>query len=287
MSEAELKRSRRACRELTRRTARNFYYSFRVLPRPKHRDMCSLYAFMRRTDDIADADRPAAERRAGLDEWWGRTAAALDGGDVDDPLLPAVAEMVGRVGIDPDLLAAVVAGCRQDTEPVAVRTRSELEEYCYRVAGAVGLCCVRVWGFDESRAAEVERLSIQTGFAFQLTNILRDLKEDAANGRLYLPREDLRGVTVADLAAQSGPPSGTMRDVVVGHAVAAGEAYRESAALLPLLSRDGRRVLAAMRSIYGGLLAEIGRRDHDVFSGRVRLSAGRKLLAAWRASRLP
>ena len=287
MSDAELKRSRRACRALTRRTARNFYYSFRVLPREKHRDMCSLYAFMRRTDDIADADRPAAERRAGLDVWWERTTAALDGRETDDPLLPAVTEMVGRVGIDPDHLAAVVAGCRQDTEPVAIRTRRELDEYCYRVAGAVGLCCVRVWGFDESRAAEVERLSIQTGFAFQLTNILRDLKEDAANGRVYLPREDLRGVTVEELAGQTGPPEGSVRAVVIDHAAAASDAYRESEALLPLLSRDGRRVLAAMRSIYGGLLAEIERRDYDVFSRRIRLRAWRKLLAALRASRLP
>ena len=275
--------ARSVCRTVARRTGRNFYYAFRVLPRDKHADMCALYAFMRKTDDLADAASPAADRRARLDVWRADLDAALSGRPADNLFLLATADLVARRGVEAEHLHAVIDGCVQDTEPVAIATRADLEAYCYRVAGAVGLCCVRVWGFDASRAAEVERLSVETGRAFQLTNILRDVAEDAANGRVYLPAESLGGLTLADLRAAGSPPAAEVREVIAAHAAEARAAYERSAALLPLLSRDGRRVLWAMRSIYGGLLAEIERRDCDVFAGRVRLPSWRKLAAAARA----
>ena len=292
---AAVLRAQDACRELTRRTARNFYYTFAVLPRDKHRDMCTLYAFMRRTDDLADSDRPADDRRGDLTAWRAALDASLtaatrspsyrDAADAD-LYLPAVAEMILRRGVRTEYLHAVIDGCLQDTTAVALQTSEELREYCYRVAGAVGLCCVRVWGYDDRHEAEVHRLSIDTGYAFQMTNILRDLREDARQGRMYLPAEAVGGVTVQMLAEAAGRPSGELADLVRHFAADAAAAYERSADLLPLLSRDGRRVLTAMRLIYGGLLRKIRRREYDVFSGRVRLSRLQKLRAVWTASRV-
>ena len=283
---ARLTLAQSMCRFLARRTGRNFYYAFRVLPRDKHADMCTLYAFMRKTDDLADSDAPASRRRQLLDQWRADLDAALAGEPAANLFLLATAEMVARRGIEAAHLHAVIDGCLQDTRPVAVDTPQALHAYCYHVAGAVGLCCVRVWGFDDRQAEAVRELSIETGYAFQLTNILRDLKEDAAAGRVYLPSSTLGGFTAADLRDQSGPPTGRLREVLDVQLKTAKDAYERSAALLPLLSRDGRRVLSAMRAIYGGLLNEIERRELDVFTRRVRLPAWRKLMAAARASRL-
>lgn len=293
-----LEESRVACRELTRATAKNFGITFRVLPRDQARDMQTLYAFMRRTDDLSDCDEPVEQRRADLNRWREsfHAAAANEITKADwqhDDLLPAVGDLIQRRRLDTEHFDAVIAGCLQDTYPVSIQTADELEAYCYRVAGAVGLCCIGIWGYrgqslagseDDKRKAEA--FAVRTGFAFQLTNILRDVAEDASNGRCYLPESDLRRFDVEfdalEAAASNRKITEPIRRLVIHEVGIARAAYDESAPLAEFLSHPGRRILTAMRLVYGRLLDEIEHLDGDVFSSRVRVSRLRKLVAILR-----
>jgi phytoene synthase len=263
------------CRRLTRRTAGNFGYAFWALPIEERRAMDALYAFLRLTDDIGDeptCDLPTRQRQ--LDAWRHDLQSALGGACVDHPVWPAVVDVVQRYDIPPRHLATVIEGVAMDLVPRPFETFCQLSDYCYHVAGAVGLCCIRIWG---CRDANAEPYAVDCGLAFQLTNILRDLGEDAAQGRIYLPLEDLRrfGYTVEDLSARR--TSREFRHLMAFEAERAWSCYRSSARLLDYLSPAGCKVLQIMRKIYAGLLREIERREFDVFSRRVRLPTWRKL----------
>jgi len=270
--------SYRYCRRLARRTGRNFYFSFLTLPKPLLRDMCALYAFMRVTDDLGDdLSHSREERAAALTSWRSELAAALDGESVEHPVLPALADVVQRHEIPVDYIEAVITGVEMDLDPQGFETFDDLQFYCDHVAGAVGLCCIHIWGFHDPAAKE---RALDCGRAFQLTNILRDLGEDARMGRVYLPQEDLDqfGYTVEDLA--SGARNTHFRDLMIFEVIRARDFYTRSLALHAMLEPPGRPILAAMLKIYGGLLQEIERRDYDVFSQRVGLSLPRKSLIA-------
>jgi 15-cis-phytoene synthase len=267
---------------LARRTAGNFYFSFLTLPGGMLRDMCVLYAFMRLSDDLGDDDTvPPAERAARLDRWQASLEQALHGGPFAHQVFPALVELVERKQIPPQYLFDVLAGVRMDLEPTGFETFEDLEKYCYHVAGTVGLCCIHVWGFHGEEA--VPR-AIDCGTAFQLTNILRDLGEDAAAGRVYLPRVDLErfGYTAGDLAARCRDARFT--ELMRFQVARAREYYARAAGLLERLDPPGRAVAAAMLGIYGGLLEKIERRRFDVFSRRITLSRARKLAIAVRAT---
>src|SRR5438105_3636026 len=182
-----LVRSYAYCERLARREAGNFYHAFRVLPRPQQRAMCALYAFLRVTDDLADAPGPAADKRARLADWRRQLTAALDGHD-RHRLHPALRHTVQSYHIPRQYLDDVLDGVAMDLDPVHYPTFGDLYRYCYRVASAVGLACIHIWGFTDEQAKAYAEAA---GVAFQLTNILRDLGEDAGRGRVYLPREDL------------------------------------------------------------------------------------------------
>lgn len=278
------------CVALSKRTARNFYYSFLTLPRDRFRAMCVLYAFMRVTDDLGDepdriappetnAQQPAA-RAAGLAAWRQSLRRALDEAAFDHPALPAVADLLRRYAIPRELLEAVISGVEMDLGEVSFNTFPELETYCYHVAGAVGLACIHIWGFHDERARTA---AIDCGTAFQLTNILRDVKEDALLGRLYLPREDLArfGCTAADLSR--GVQTEAFPALMEFEVRRAREYYRRARTLFPFLDPPGRPILETMIGIYEGLLDEIERRQYDVFTRRVQLSRWRKLAIAGRA----
>lgn len=285
-----LDESRRLCRRIARSTGRNFYWSFLTLPRPLYRDMCVLYAFMRITDDIGDDESlPLADRRERLVDWRRRLSAALDGdapaaGTQSGPpaasapeVLPALQELVRRRAIPGEYLFDVIDGVASDLTPRTFATFAELDRYCYQVAGAVGLCCIHVWGF---RGEEAPARAVECGTAFQLTNILRDLVEDSRRGRVYLPREDLERFGVTGEALSRGDNIERVRELLAFEAARAREYYRRGAALLPCLERPGRAILATMFRIYRGLLDEIERRGFDVFTQRVELSRWSKLRAA-------
>lgn len=266
------------CNALARRSASSFYYSFLLLSKPRRRAMCALYAFLRHTDDLADGDAPIEARREALARWRGSLLAAMDG-RYDDPLWPALADTVSDYAIPLERLTAAIDGAEMDLTRTSYQTAAELETYCDLVASQVGLACLRIWGCTVPAAEAPARLC---GIAFQWTNILRDLGEDAARGRVYLPQEDLDrfGYTAADLRA--GVRDERFRGLMQ-HEIARNERYYdEGAELVRWLDPEGRRVFGSMRAVYRALLAEIKRRDGDVLSARVRLSKWRKMRIATR-----
>lgn len=266
------------CRQVTRRTASNFYYAFLVLPRPKRRAMCALYAFSRLTDDLGDNPGPIEKRREALGRWRRSLERGLMG-DFDAPIFPALLDTIERYDLPVARLHELIDGVEMDLERSEYQTFDELRDYCYKVAATVGLCCIHIWGFRDQAAIEP---AVQCGIAFQLTNILRDLKEDAAAGRVYLPQDELRrfGYTVDDL--RRGVVDGRLRNLMRFQIERAEGFYRDADRLGQWLAPDGRLVFGAMTSIYRGLLDEIKRVDGDVFRRRIRLTAWRKLRLAGR-----
>jgi phytoene synthase len=269
----QLAESYRACQQLAKKTAKNFYYSFLTLPTPKRQAMCALYAFLRRTDDIGDDPAPLADRRARLAAWRVAFDRAL-GGRFEDPLLPAVVDTVRTFGIPPDYLRDAIDGVSMDLAGVEYETFAELEEYCYRVAGVVGLACVHIWGFTDSAALEPAR---QLGTAFQLTNILRDLAEDIDNDRVYLPHEDLQRFSYTRDDIKRRVNNEDFRRMMHFEIDRARSLYQAGTELAPYLHRDGLPALAVMTRIYYGVLTEIERRGGDVYTSRVSLSRFKKL----------
>jgi phytoene synthase len=281
-----LHRSREYCRDLTRTAARNFYFGLKLLVEPRRSAMFALYAYMRLVDDIADDDRPYTQRLADLEAWQHKTQSVLEGhlpqGDAH-PLWPAFLDMVQRYEIPPKVFEAIIAGQQQDLNPETFETFEELEAYCYRVAGVVGLASIHVWGFEGGEATEA--LSLHRGTAFQLTNILRDLREDAARGRIYLPQAELRqfGISLEDISSEkAGKP---FDDFMRFQIERAESYYQRSAALERCVDPAGRPTLIAMTRIYHGLLEKIAARPDRVLKQRVSLSLFSKLRIGWKAVR--
>jgi phytoene synthase len=276
---AALKGSYAYCERLARREAGNFYPAFRVLPNAQRRAMCALYAFLRVADDLSDGPGDPAAKRADLAAWRRSLFASL-GGVYTHPLHPAFQQTLCVRRIPLCYIEAVLDGVEMDLEPVRYATFADLRRYCYHVASAVGLACIHIWGFCDPRALAYAETA---GVAFQLTNILRDLAEDAARGRVYLPQEDLDrfGYTEADLCrGERGPRFRELMRFEVGRAR---RLYHEAMPLTGLLSPPGRAVFWLMARTYRGLLDAIERRGYDVFAGRVGLSRWTKLFLAVRA----
>lgn len=266
------------CRRLARRSAKNFYYSFLVLPRDKRRAMCALYAFSRQTDDLGDSAQPLEARRTALAAWRRSLDRGLNG-EYDSPIFPALADTVTRYRLPPHYLHALIDGVEMDLDRSRYDTFDELSDYCYKVASVVGLCCIHIWGFNGEQAIGP---AVKCGIALQLTNILRDLKEDAASDRIYLPQEDLRrfGYTPDDL--RRGVVDERFRALMRFEIERAERFYSEAAELGGWLSPDGRQVFGAMTGIYRGVLDEIKRADGHVFDRRIGLTTWRKLRIAGR-----
>lgn len=276
------------CRTIARREAKNFYYAFRVLPEHKSDAMCAVYAFMRRADDIADDESlPIAERREAMRVWVEGWRAARMGEACGDPVFLALNDTQKKFAIPDSLLEELVQGTTMDLEPRPVAagemqtfaTFDELYRYCYLVASVVGLVCIHIFGYTDARA---EKLAEETGIAFQLTNILRDVKEDAERGRIYLPLDMLSesGVSIERVMALSKGASIQVAERSVFRQLGAkAEAYYASAdRLLPLIDKDSRAALWVLVTIYHDLLVRIGRRDGDVFSQRVSVPTISKLM---------
>ena len=279
-----------ACIQIARREAKNFYYAFLALPRPKREAICAVYAFMRHADDISDDEsRTRDERRDQLAAWvdaWHRAAA---GGPTSDPVFLALADARQRFQIPLDLLDQLVQGTAMDLDITTAEKRAygeaaeplpwdtyatfeDLRRYCYYVASVVGLVCIRIFGYSDPRA---EKLAEDTGVAFQLTNILRDVREDAERGRIYLPIDALThfGVRIERLASIRNGSQLTLNQRALLESLAdrAEEYYESGRKLLPLIDADSRPALWVLITIYHCLLRRIERRNFDVFSARVRV----------------
>lgn len=268
-----LEQSYAECTKLARAAARNFYYSFWVLPPAKRSAMCALYAFYRRTDDLGDGAAPVAERRAALQAWRAAWHAAL-AGEKRDNLLPAVVDTVQRYAIPPEYLETAIDGVETDLDRTRFATFDELSAYCYQVASVVGLASIHVWGFRPVPAAyEAAR---RCGIAFQLTNILRDVGEDASQGRIYLPQDELdhSGLTDDDLRRGEEllrPGDDRWRELFRIQVERAESYYRDAQELTQFLEPDGVGIYAAMFDIYHALLHKMQQLDGDVFRRRVSL----------------
>ncbi len=261
------------CERLARREAGNFYHAFRVLPRTQRRSMCALYAFLRVTDDLGDGPGGPAEKRLLLDDWRRRHDQA-QAGHYSHPLHAAFHDTVTRYAIPRAYIEAVLDGVAMDLGPVHYPTFADLYCYCYRVASAVGLACIHVWGFAGAGAAAYAE---SAGIGFQLTNILRDLGEDAARGRVYLPQEDLERFGYDPAGLERGVRDDRFRALMRFQVERARGYYDAARPLAGFLPPPGRAVYLVMARTYAGLLDVIQRRDYDVFSRRVRLSPLRKL----------
>ena len=269
------------CRTIARNKAKNFYYAFVALPAAKRDAICAVYAFMRQADDLSDDEsQTIPDRKVALAAWLGQWHQALSGAPTHDPVFIALLDAQHRFAIPSDLLDQLVQGTATDLEPrfETYATFPDLYRYCYLVASVVGLVCIRIFGYLDPKA---EKLAEETGIAFQLTNILRDVREDAERGRLYLPLEDLEhcGVTATSMKAISDGRQLTpeQRQVLAIQAQRAGQFYKSADALLPLISPDSRAAMWVLVTIYHRLLRHIEQRNFDVFSGRVRVPTYEKL----------
>lgn len=254
------------CRRLARARARNFYYSFRLLSRPRHNAICAIYAFMRCCDDLAD--EPSTGGRAELEHWRNDLDRALSGTVPDAPLWPAFADAVRRYEIPHRYFHDMIDGVESDLESRTFPTFEDLYRYCYRVASVVGLTVIHVFGYESPRAPE---LAEKCGVAFQLTNILRDLREDCEMGRVYLPEDDLRRFD-----ANVENRDGRLRDVLRLQGSRARAYYDESLPLVGMVGGESRAALWALIRIYRRLLERIEAADYDVWSRRIRVPSWEK-----------
>jgi phytoene synthase len=282
----QLRAAYSVCRHIARSAAKNFYYGFLALPAKKRNALSAVYAFMRRADDISDDPSISPEqRREKLDDWMNSFRRVVDGERTDDPVLFALADAQQRYNIPLEWLEKLVQGTGMDVpakpssapdvaSQLQYETFDQLYDYCYHVASVVGLVCIRIFGYRDPHA---EKLAEQTGVAFQLTNILRDVKEDAGLGRVYLPREDFARFGVDTHALTNGAAPSSLRPLLEFEAQRAREYYRAAEELLPLINDDSQAALWTLVEIYRRLLEKIAARNYDVFSQRVALSPVEKL----------
>ena len=279
------------CAGIARTSAKNFYYGFTVLPRPKREALCAVYAFMRRCDDISDDPSLSLwERRTRLESWLDALHHAYSGEPTDEPVLLALTDAQRRFQIPLELLDQLAFGTLTDVQeraasergqdaspaPVTVQyqTFEDLQRYCYQVASVVGLVCIKIFGYRDPSA---ESLAERCGIAFQLTNIIRDVKEDASLGRVYLPGEDLTkfGISVSELL--NAPDQTRLRLVLELEGGRAQEFYRSGHELIPLVDEDSQPALWVLVTIYQRLLEKITQRQYNVFGEKIRLTVAEKL----------
>jgi phytoene synthase len=290
---AQLSMAYSVCRGITRASAKNFYYAFLVLPKRKRQALCAVYAFMRRCDDIADDPTLAAsERRQKLDTWLDALHRSQQGHPSDDPILLALSDTQRRYNIPAGLLDELALGTAMDVAdsdhqipqgsigeeklklPVQYKTFDDLKLYCYRVASVVGLVCIHIFGYRDPAA---ESLAEQCGLAFQLTNIIRDVKEDASLGRVYLPEEDLSKFALSAADILLAPDLSRIRPVLALEADRARQYYKAGDQLLSYISEDSQPALYVLINIYRNLLEKIAYRQYDVFTEKMSLTLTEKL----------
>ena len=277
------------CRSITRSAAKNFYYAFLVLPMAKRQALCAVYAYMRRCDDIADdINLPAYERRQRLDAWMDAFHRAEAGHPTDDPVLLALTDTQRRYKIPVELLDQLAYGTGMDIQEnenpsatgpaelqVLYRTFSDLRQYCYRVASVVGLVCIRVFGYRDPAA---EALAENLGLAFQLTNIIRDIQEDANMGRIYLPAEDLERFKIGPEDFRQSSIPERLRWLLAAEADRAREYYVSARELMTLIDEDSQPALWVLVTIYRRLLEKISDRKYDVFGKKISLTVREKVI---------
>ena len=269
----EIAASYEECNRIARAARSSFYLAFFGLRKPKRNALCALYAFMRFVDNVSDEPGDLESKRRGLARWRAMLDEAISAKTDGHPVLPALADTISRYEMPARYLHDLILGAEMDLTIESYATFDRLSEYCYRVAGTVGLTCLHVFGFRDAKAPDLaERL----GLAFQLTNIIRDVRADHEIGRVYLPQEDLDrfGVRPEELG---GPVTPRLREMLEFEAERAWRFYEEGAALVNLVDADSRATLWALIRTYSSLLARIEEREFDVFSSRISVKSAEKV----------
>jgi phytoene synthase len=261
------------CEGVARRQAKNFYYSFLLLDPDRRKAMCAIYAFMRYCDDLSDAEG-VADRAGSIARWRQDLDSAFQGSIPEYPLWPAFVDTVARYRIPQRYFFEMIDGVGSDLEPRRILTFAELYDYCYHVASVVGLTIVHIFGFDSTEAL---KLAEKCGIAFQLTNVLRDVREDAENGRVYLPEEDLERFQVGTAELRGSSVSAPLRELLKFEAGRARQYYRESAPLVAMVHPESRASLRALIGIYSRLLDRIEGSGYEVLTRRIRVPTWEKV----------
>jgi phytoene synthase len=266
------------CQNKAAQSGSSFYYSFLFLPEERRRAITALYAFCREVDDVVDDCSDPATARATL-AWWRQELAAAFHGTPQHPVARALAEVAPRFNLAEARLAEIINGMQMDLEYNRYPSFEVLRQYCHRVAGMVGLLSAEIFGFEDPRTLEY---AADLGLAFQLTNIIRDVGEDARRDRIYLPLDEIEshGVSVADISASRETES--FRRLIEFQIERALGYYRDAFAKLPAIDRRTQRAGIVMAAIYRALLDEIQRDGCRVLTRRTSLTPVRKLWIAWR-----
>jgi phytoene synthase len=272
------------CRRVARTRARNFYYSFLLLPREQKDAMCAIYAFMRYADDISDEpDPPLEARRKALSAWRGALEGALKGNYNSDPILPAFHDAVSRYAIPEQYFFDLMDGVNSDLHPRRFETFDDVYRYCYQVASVVGMTTVHVFGFESPEALP---LAEKCGVAFQLTNILRDIAEDADAGRVYLPEDDLARFDLSPRDLIERRHGDRFRALMEFEWQRANRYYDDAAPLLGLIRPGSRAAMWTLITIYRRILRRIRAIGFDVYDQRPSLSDLEKSWILLRALKL-
>lgn len=282
----ELEQAYDYCRQVAKEHARNFYYAFRTLPAKKRRAIYAAYAFCRLCDDISDEDLPPAEKDRQFAETR-RSLAHSRNGTATDPVFCAVGDASNAFDIPFEYYENVIEGVEMDLTKSRFADFEELKEYCYKVASVVGLICIQVFGYDDAQAKEY---AVELGIAMQLTNILRDIKEDAERDRIYLPQDEMArfGYTEQDL--MNGVVNDAFRKLMAFQVARARSYYDSSRRLMPLIHSEARACPSVLHATYSGVLERIESSGYNVFEKRIGLSTATKLLLVarlWAGTLLP
>jgi phytoene synthase len=267
------------CQRITKAEAKNFYYAFRTLPSHKRRAIYAAYAFCRVCDDISDEDLPLEEKIEGFTHTR-KLLARAHNGESDEPVIAALADTASNFSIPWEHFDQIVAGVEIDLIKSRYATFDELREYCYKVASVVGLVSIKIFGYEKH--PEIENYAIDLGLAMQLTNILRDIKEDAARDRIYIPQKELKRFNYSEQDLMNGVLNESFRELIRYQMNRARGYFESGRNLIPLLSQDSRACTAVLIEVYSSILNRIAAADYDVFSQRIGLSTGEKLFTMTR-----
>ena len=282
----DLESAYEACREITRREAKNFYYAFLTLPAAKRRAIYAAYAFCRHCDDSVDEETSTDAKLKALTD----LQASLDStysGNASSPVYVALADVAQKYGIPQDYFQEVILGVESDLVKDRFQNFEELKEYCYRVASVVGLICLQIFGYENDDAKEY---AVDLGLAMQLTNIIRDVREDFEMGRVYLPQDEMAGFGYTEEDLKNRVRNQAFHDLMEFQAQRAREYFDRGFKLLPYLSRRSRACPAVLGALYSKVLDRIEASDYDVLESRVSLSKAEKIgitAKTWLGSMLP
>ena len=271
-----LEESYRACQNITKQRAKNFYFGIRLLPKEKRDSLCAVYSFFRVSDDLSD-DAELQNKAERLAQW--RTLVRTPPEHpADTPILPAFYDTLTKYSIPKSYFEELIDGTTSDLKVTRYQNFEELYSYCYKVASTVGLVCLHIFGFDGSE--EALKQAEARGIAFQLTNILRDVKEDGERGRIYLPLEDLKRFQLSEEDFLKAKKSPAMAEFLHFQIARAKVYYRQSDPLREHVDQESRPSLEAMTQIYRALLEKIEAMGLEVFQKRATLSKIEKLTLA-------